>query len=189
MSTATTPRPRLLGISGSIRRASNNTAILRTLQEAAANKAQLTLFPLNEVPLYNADLEGDNLPEAVQALKQAIDESDGLVVCSPEYNYGMSGVLKNAIDWASRPAYQSPLKGKPALIITSSPTTTGGARAQAQLRESLSATLARVVARPQIVFAGVHEKVQEGRLIDQQGLEFALGGIDDLVHEIARLRG
>jgi len=176
--------PRLLGISGSLRRDSNNTTILRTLQGRIA-EAELILFPLNEIPPYNADLEGDDLPESVQALKRAIAECDGLVFCSPEYNYGMSGVLKNALDWASRPAFNSPLKGKPALIMTSSPGATGGARAQAQLREALAATLARVIARPQIVFAGVHEKIRDGRFADQTGIEVALSGIDDLLREVA----
>lgn len=186
MATDAHRRPRLLGISGSLRRDSNNTTILRTLQERIRDKAELTLFPLNEIPPYNADLEGDNFPESVQALKRAIAESDGLVFCSPEYNYGMSGVLKNALDWASRPAFKSPLKGKPALIMTSSPAATGGARAQAQLREALAATLARIVARPQIVIAGANEKIQEGRFVDQTGIEVALGGIDDLLREVTR---
>lgn len=185
MATDTNDHPRLLGVSGSLRRDSNNTTILRTLLERMGDKAELSLFPLNEIPPYNADLEGDNLPESVRALKGVIGESDGLVFCSPEYNYGMPGVLKNALDWASRPAHQSPLKGKPALIMTSSPGATGGARAQAQLREALSATLARAIARPQIVFAGVHEKIRDGRFVDQTGIEVALSGIDDLLREVA----
>jgi chromate reductase len=179
---------RLLGLSGSLRRASANTAVLRTLQEALASRAELTIFPLDEVPPYNPDLDGENAPEAVRALREAIAASDGLIVVSPEYNYGMSGVLKNALDWASRPAMRSPLKGKPALIMTASPAFTGGVRAQAQIREALAATLARVVARPQVVIAGVHEKVKDGRLVDEAALRFALEAVDDLLEEIALVR-
>jgi chromate reductase len=179
---------RLLGLSGSLRRASANTAVLRALQEALASRAELTIFPLDEVPPYNPDLDGENAPEAVRALREAIAASDGLIVVSPEYNYGMSGVLKNALDWASRPAMRSPLKGKPALIMTASPAFTGGVRAQAQIREALAATLARVVARPQVVIAGVHEKVKDGRLVDEAALRFALEAVDDLLEEIALVR-
>jgi chromate reductase, NAD(P)H dehydrogenase (quinone) len=74
------------------------------------------------------------LPQPVRALKDAIARSDGIVLCSPEYNHGMSGVLKNALEWASRPGLESPLKNKPALMVASSPAYTGGARAHAQMR-------------------------------------------------------
>jgi chromate reductase, NAD(P)H dehydrogenase (quinone) len=93
-------------------------------------------------------------------------------------------VLKNALDWASRPGFNSPLKDKPALIMTSSPGFTGGVRAQYQLREVLSATLARVVARPQVVIGGVAQKIKEGRLVDEAAVTFALAAIDDLLREI-----
>jgi len=86
---------RLLGLSGSIRRDSANTAILRSLSERLASKASLTVFPLDHVPLYNGDLEGELLPRPVRELKDAIARSDGIVLCSPEYNHGMSGVLRS----------------------------------------------------------------------------------------------
>jgi chromate reductase len=85
------------------------------------------------------------LPASVSALKEAIAQADGLIICSPEYNYSTSGVLKNALDWASRPGFNSPLKNKPVLIMTSSPGVLRGVRAQSQLRETLSATLSRVI--------------------------------------------
>jgi chromate reductase len=96
----------------------------------------------------------------------------------------MPGVLKNALDWASRPAFRSPLVGKPALIATASPAFTGGVRAQAQLRETLAATLSRVVPAPEIVIGSVHEKVRDGRLVDEAALRFALDGLGVLVAEI-----
>jgi chromate reductase len=183
--TSSTPEPlRLLGLSGSLRRQSHCTAVLRTIAEALPEGLALELFPLHDVPLYDQDRDGEDAPEAVRALRGAIAAADGLAVISPEYNYGMSGVLKNALDWASRPAMRSPLKGKPTLLMTASPGFTGGARAQVQLRETLAATLARTVVRPQVVIAGVHEKVRDGRLVDEATLRFALEAVQDLVREI-----
>ena len=176
----------LLGLSGNIRRDSTNTAILRTLAEHLGNKATLSLFPLDHVPLYNADLEGELLPQTVRELKDALARSDGIVLCSPEYNHGMSGVLKNALDWASRPAFASPLKNKPALILASSPGYTGGARPCADA-ETLAAALARVVAQPQVAIAGVMQKIVDGKLVDKDTVKFCIDAIDDLLSEIQSL--
>jgi chromate reductase len=150
--------------------------------------ADLTLFPLNDIPPYDQDMDTATPPGAVAAFKQAIAAADGLVVITPEYNYGMSGVLKNALDWASRPAMKSPLVGKPALIISASPAFTGGARAQAQLRETLAAVMARPISRPQVVIPAVHEKVKDGVLTDEAVITFALGAIGDLIQEVRMLR-
>src|ERR1700709_734537 len=106
---------RLLGLSGSIRQGSTNTIILRTIAERLDGGVSLTVLPLDDVPPYNSDLEGERLPEPGGALRNAIAQSDGIVLCSPEYNHGMSGVLKNALDWASRPAFNSPLRNKACL--------------------------------------------------------------------------
>jgi chromate reductase len=175
---------RLLGLSGSIRQGSTNTIILRTLAKRMDGGVSLTVLPLDDVPLYNSDLEGERLPEPVRALKSAIAQSDGIILCSPEYNHGMSGVLKNALDWASRPAFSSPLKNKACLTMTSSPGYVGGARAHAQMQETLSSALARVVARPQVVIAGVMQKIVNGRLVDEDTIKFCLDAIDDLLREI-----
>lgn len=178
-------RPLLLGFSGSLRKGSANTAILETLAEAVADRADLQIHPLGDVPMYNADLDGDARPDTVTRLKEAVSRADGVVIASPEYNYGIPGMLKNAIDWISRPGYNSPLKGKPALIVTSSPAAMGGVRAQQQLRDTLAATLSRVIARPEVVIPGVYQKIENGRLIDEPSLSFAVAAIDDLLAEIA----
>jgi chromate reductase, NAD(P)H dehydrogenase (quinone) len=122
----------------------------------------------------------------VHAFKHAIQSSAGLVLCSPEYNHGMSGVLKNALDWASRPAPNSPLKGKPVLIMTSSPGATGGVRAQYQLRETLVSTFSRVVITPEIVIPHVFQKMVNGAFADEPNLSFAEAGIDALIAEASR---
>ena len=184
---------RLLGLSGSIRRHSHCTAVLNTLADSLGNraggKAEMTRFPLNDIPPYDPDLDAENTPAPATALRDAIAAADGLVVISPEYNYGMSGVLKNALDWASRPAMKSPVRGKPILIMTASPAFTGGVRAQHEMRETLSGMMGRVIARPQVVIGTVHEKIKDGRLTDRAALDFALAAIDDLLAEIALLRG
>jgi chromate reductase len=175
---------RLLGLSGSLRRASNSTAVLHGLQDALAPRATLNIFPLDGLPLYNEDDDAQHAPESVRALRSAIEASDGVIVISPEYNHGMSGVLKNALDWASRPYGQSALRNKPVLTMTSSPAFTGGVRAQQQMNETLVSIPARPVLRPQIVIGGVHEKVRDGRLVDEATLSFAVAGVDDLLKEI-----
>lgn len=180
--------PHIMALSGSLRAGSACTAILNTLADRTAGKARIDVTTLADVPLYNADNEGANQPDAVRALKEAVGAVDGLILCSPEYNYGMSGVLKNAIDWVSRPGYASPLKGKPVLIMTASPAATGGVRAQQQMRDALAATLSRVVSRPEIVIPQAYDKIVEGRLCDEATLAFCLAGVDDLMGEVALLR-
>src|SRR5882762_7584871 len=179
---------RLLGLSGSLRRASNSTAVLHGLQDALATRAALNIFPLHAIPLYNEDDDGEETPESVRALRSAIEASDGVIMISPEYNHGMSGVLKNVLDWASRPYGRSTLRSKPVLTMTASPVFTGGVRAQQQMNETLASIPARPVFRPQIVIGGVHEKVRGGRLIDEAALGFALAGVEDLLEEIRLAR-
>jgi len=179
---------RLLGLSGSLRREANCTAVLQTLQERLAPKIALAIFDLRPVPPYDQDQDGEHAPEAVRALKAAIAESDGVVLISPEYNYGMSGVLKNALDWASRPAYTSVLKHKPVAIMTASPSFVGGARAQVQLRQTLAATLSRVAVRPEVVISNAGEKVRDGRLVDEASLRFVMNLMDALLLEIEAAR-
>jgi chromate reductase len=178
----------LLGISGSIRAQSTNTAILRTLSERVPDTASLSSFGIGDIPPYNSDEDGEQCPAAVRSLKQAIADADGVVFCSPEYNHGTSGILKNAIDWASRPAFQSPLKNKPVLIMTSSPGLVGGVRAHQQLRDALASSLARVVVCPQVAVSNVFQKVENGRLFDEASINFALDAIGALIREIELLR-
>jgi chromate reductase, NAD(P)H dehydrogenase (quinone) len=127
----------LLGLSGSLRRASNSTVVLRGLQEALAPSAALDIFLLHGVPLYNEDDDAGHAQESVRALRSAIKTSDGVIMISPEYNHGMSGVLKNGLDWASRPYGRSVLMGKPVLTMTASPVfTRWNARAAANERSA-----------------------------------------------------
>jgi chromate reductase len=177
-------RTTLLGISGSLRSNSCNTAILEALRGRLPAYAPMAIFPLNDVPLYNSDLEGDSQPVAVKDLRQSVLEADGLILCSPEYNYGTSGVLKNALDWLSRPAYESPLKGKPTLIMSSSPGPTGGARAHGQVATTLLSALARVTVCQPVIISHVFEKIQDGRFTDERSLSRALDAVGLLLQEV-----
>jgi chromate reductase, NAD(P)H dehydrogenase (quinone) len=182
----TTDKPRILAIVGSLRRESHSLAICRTLQHAVGDKVQFQPFTLENVPLYNADDDGDNKPQGVVAFKKAIEDAQGLIVISPEYNYGIPGVLKNALDWASRPGYKSPLKDKHVLIIASSIGLVGGARAYTQVRNTLLATLSRVVPAPEVLVPQIQNKIQDGKVTDATSLKFLTEGFEALLAEIRR---
>ena len=136
---------RVLGISGSLRRDSYNHALLREAAERLPAGAELVEFErLREIPPYDADLEAET-PPAVAELRRAMREADAVLVATPEYNHSIPGVLKNALDWASRPAGQSALNGKPAAVVGASTGMFGAVWAQAETRKVLGALGGRVV--------------------------------------------
>lgn len=171
------------GIAGSLRTGSLNRALLRAARELAPAGMEIRIFDgMADIPLYNQDVEATGDPEPVQALKRAIGEADALLVVTPEYNHGVPGVLKNAIDWASRPAGGSVLARKPAAILGASPGVTGTARAQSQLRQAFVFTNTPVVPQPEILVYRAHEKFDaDGRLTDEKTREF----VGKLLHELA----
>jgi chromate reductase, NAD(P)H dehydrogenase (quinone) len=137
---------RVLGISGSLRRDSLNSALLRAAAERLPAGVELVEFEgLREIPPYDADLEEQAVPEAVRELREAILAADAVLVATPEYNHSIPGVLKNALDWASRPAGQSALSGKPAAAIGASTGMFGAVWAQAETRKVLGALGGRVI--------------------------------------------
>lgn len=137
---------RVLGISGSLRRESHNSALLRAAGERLPAGAELVLFErLDEIPPYNEDVEARSVPEAVHDLREAIRDADAILVATPEYNHSIPGQLKNALDWASRPAGESALSGKPAAAIGASTGMFGAVWAQAELRKVLGAMGGRVL--------------------------------------------
>ena len=179
---------RIAGISGSIRKASFSTSLLRTLATRIAPAIELEVVTLENIPLYNEDLDRDPEIPAVANLKRVIAESDGVVIATPEYNHGVPGVLKNALDWASRPVFKSCFVGKPVSIISSSLAFTGGVRAQYQLRETLISMQAHLVVGPEVVVAGVHTKMTEDAYQDEKGLEFMVDSLNRLGEEILSCR-
>jgi chromate reductase len=158
---------RILGISGSLRRSSHNTGLLRAAQELLPDGVTLTTFDIGQLPHYNADLDGESAPESVRALKRAIAEADGLLFVTPEYNYSVPGVLKNAIDWASRTAKDSPLNGKPVAMMGAGGTM-GTVRAQAHLRQILLFNGTMQLAKPEVYIQRSWEKFDpDGNLTDE----------------------
>jgi chromate reductase len=159
--------------------------VLAAFAEATAAEADWDHADIGALPLFNQDLYVEPLPGPVAALRAQIAAADGLVIVSPEYNHGVPGVLKNALDWASRPHNGSPLKDKPVLIATASHAFTGGVRAQYQLRETLVSALARPVNTPEIVVGMVNSKMTDGRFEDETTIGFARAGFARMFAEIA----
>ena len=156
---------RVLGISGSLRRDSHNTALLRAAAERLPAGAELVEFGrLREIPPYDADAEAAGVPAVVEELREAIREADAVLVATPEYNHSIPGVLKNALDWASRPAGKSALHGKPAAVIGASTGMFGAVWAQAETRKVLGALGGRVVEAELPVAKAAELAVEDGRL-------------------------
>jgi len=158
---------RILGISGSLRNGSYNTALLGAAGALVPEGVEFVTLSLDNVPMYNADLEAAGDPEPVSLLKRQIASADGLVLATPEYNYSVSGALKNALDWASRPPRSSPLQKKP-IAIMGVGGMLGTVRAQMHLREILLHSDARVLSRPEVYVSRGSEKFDaQGKLIDE----------------------
>ena len=163
------PRPlHILGIAGSLRRASFNRGLIRAAVEVAPAGILVTSHDLHGLPMFDADMEALGDPEPVAAFKRAIADADALLIATPEYNHCVPGVLKNALDWASRPPRNSVLNGKPVAVMGASPGRGGTARAQAQLRDGLTFTNSLVLPLPELLVPLAGDKFDEGGdLIDE----------------------
>ena len=175
---------RLIGMSGSLRSGSYSNAVLETLREKFSGRAEITIWDLGTVPLYNQDFEGEKRPAPVKELLSAIAESDGLVLCAPEFNHSIPGVLKNALDWASRPAFTSVMAYKPVAIMATSRGPLGGARCLEHMRVALDSMLSRVALAREVTITSSADKIRDGRLVDETCLGFACGAVEALLHEI-----
>jgi chromate reductase len=181
---------RVLGIAGSLRAASFNRALLRAAQELAPDGMEIRAFDIAPIPPYNGDVEAKGDPEPVTALKAAIREADALLFVTPEYNHGVPGVLKNAIDWATRPPDKTPLKGKPAAIMGATPGQGGTIRAQGQLRQAFVFTQTCALLQPEVLVTKAHERFdKEGRLTDETTRGFVRKQLEALRDWTLRLRG
>lgn len=151
---------------GSLRKGSFNAAVAHTLPELAPEGVTIShLGSPGEFPHYNADLQEEGFPAAVLEMAGAIAKSDGVIIVTPEYNYSVPGVLKNALDWLSRVS-PNPFTAKPVLIQSASPGNIGGARAQYHLRQILVFFDARVMNKPEAMIGQVTDKVKDGVLVD-----------------------
>jgi chromate reductase, NAD(P)H dehydrogenase (quinone) len=156
----------ILGISGSLRKNSNNSGLLRAAGELLPEGMALEIFDISAIPLYNNDLLAEGLPPAVQEFKARIAAADALLIATPEYNYSIPGVLKNAIDWASRPPNESSFPGKP-LAMMGAGGVMGTSRAQSHLRQIASGMNMLVLNKPEVMVQRAWEKFdQHGNLTD-----------------------
>jgi chromate reductase, NAD(P)H dehydrogenase (quinone) len=163
----------VVGFAGSLRRGSYNRALLRAATELAPPALHIVIHELDEIPLYNGDVEAAGAPPGVVRLRDAIRKADGLLIATPEYNHGVPGVLKNTIDWLSRPPGDSALNGKVAAVMGASPGMTGTARGQSQLRQAFVFTNTYALLQPEVLVGRAHEKFDaEGRLVDQATRDF-----------------
>lgn len=157
----------LLGISGSLRTKSNNTGLLRTAEDLLPKGMTLEIYDISNIPLYNHDLEADGEPAAVKDFKARITHADALLIATPEYNHSIPGVLKNALDWASRPYRRSPLNQK-TLGIMGAAGRSGSINAQDHLRQIAAGMDMLVLEEPEVVVHRAWEKFDaDGNLIDE----------------------
>jgi chromate reductase len=175
----------LIGMSGSLRAGSFSNAILETLRDRFADRADLQVYDLAPIPAYNQDFEGEKRPPAVKQMLADIEAADGMVLCAPEFNHSIPGVLKNAIDWASRPAFASVLAYKPVAIMATSRGPLGGARCLEHMKVALDSCLSRVTLAREVIVTAAETKIKDGRLVDEMSLGFATAAVEALLHEIA----
>jgi chromate reductase len=158
---------RVLGFAGSLRLRSHNVGLLHAAVDLAPDELEIETYDLSPIPLYNADVEATAFPESVERFKERIAAAEALLIVTPEYNGSVPGVLKNAIDWATRPSKQTPFYGKPAAVMGAGGPF-GTVRAQRHLREILQARNMAVMPKPDLYITHASEKFAvDGRLTDE----------------------
>jgi chromate reductase len=180
----------VLGLCGSLRQGSYNRQLLRAAQELAPDGTEVAVFDLFDVPLYDADVEAAGDPDGVTALKEAIRAADAVLIATPEYQHAMPGVLKNALDWASRPPSDPPLARKPVAVVGATPGRFGTARAQVDVRKVLAYNDSLVLTRPEVMLPNAKEAFDdEGRLTNEAARRFLAQLLRNLAAWTRHVRG
>ncbi len=178
---------KVLGFAGSLRRGSYNKALLLSATDLLPDDTNLEIFDIEGIPVFNQDLE-ENMPLKVKEFKSKIRDADAILIATPEYNYSVPGVLKNAIDWASRPYGDNPFDGKPVAIMSASIGMLGGARAQYHLRQMFVFLNMHPVNGPEVIVPFASEKFDAtGRLLDENTKKFLTQLLQNLVNWTRRL--
>ena len=170
---------RVAGIAGSLRRGSLNRALLAAAAELAPADVEIVPVEIGALPLYDEDLDTDAPPGAVARLRAALAAADALLVATPEFNHNIPGVLQNALDWASRPAFASALRGLPAGMMGAASGSIGTARAQEALKLVLLAVQAPVFPHRGVLVGGARAKFADGRLVHAPTREFVAGYLSE----------
>jgi len=179
---------KILGFAGSLRKGSYNKMALNVAAKVAPDNAELEVFDLEGIPSFNQDLERSP-PRVVKDFKRKIREADAILIVTPEYNYSLPGVLKNAIDWASRPYGDNSFEDKPVAVMGASIGTLGTARAQYHLRQTFVFLNMHPLNRPEVMIARAPEKFDEsGNLKDEDTRERIRDLLKALVELVERLR-
>jgi chromate reductase, NAD(P)H dehydrogenase (quinone) len=177
----------ILGFAGSLRKGSYNRALLRVASELAPPDTSLEIFDLEGIPPFNQDLE-TSMPRKVAEFKQKIKSADALLIVSPEHNYSVPGVLKNAIDWASRPYGDNSFKGKSVAVMSASTGMLGGARAQYHLRQIFVFLDMHPINKPEVFITLAAQKFDnEGKLLDEKARELIRDLLKSLVDWTIRI--
>jgi chromate reductase len=180
---------KILGFAGSLRAGSYNKALLRAAIDLLPEDVTLEIFDLIGIPAFNQDIEMD-MPTKVKEFKSKIREADALLIATPEYNYSVPGVLKNAIDWASRPYGDNSFDGKPVALMSASPGMLGGVRAQYHLRQSFVYLNMYPVNGPDVIVNFAQQKFDSnGNLVDDNTKTFLGQLLQNLVNWTKRLKG
>lgn len=179
---------KIIGISGSLRRESYNTAALKTASGLLPENAELEIADISKIPFFNEDVEAQGEPAAVKELKEKISGADAVLIATPEYNYSISGVLKNTIDWLSR-GETKPLAGMPLAIISASKGIFGGVRAQNHLRQICVILDAKPLNKPEVFIMSAHNKFDsEGKLKDDFTKDLITKLMAELVSEAEKAK-
>ena len=180
---------RILGFAGSLRRGSYNRGLLRAAQQVAPEGVEIEIAALDEIPPYNQDVQSQGDPEPVRLFKERIRAADALLIATPEYNYSIPGVLKNALDWASRPAAESVLRRKPVAIMGASTGRMGTVRAQLALRQVFVFTESLALLKPEVLVSGAAGLFDaDGNLLDDETRRRVRELLEALVEWTQRLR-
>lgn len=177
--------PRVIALPGSIRQNSYSLAILSALKAHMEPAVSIEISSVANIPLYNADMDDAWGPPGVLELRENISQCDAVVIASPEFNHGMPGLLKNALDWLSSPYGSSVLRAKPVLVMTCSPAFTGGVRAFQQLNETLLSIGAFIPPGPQIVVPLVDRKITDNVFSDKKTMDFMTGAMNRMLAAVS----
>ena len=178
---------KVLGICGSLRKASLNMVALRACNELLPQGMTLQITSIADIPMYNQDVFDAGMPEPIKRLRSEIAAADGLLFASPEYNFSLSAPLKNAIDWASRPPNQA-LQDKPCAMFSCTPGPLGGARVQYDLRRMLVQLWAYPLPRPEVFIGNAPSKFADGKLTDETTRKFLTELLSGFKDWIARMQ-